>query len=47
MNIGTLRAMVDETGLAMESEERKESAFSQNHCGAKDISTITWSYCGN
>ncbi|MDK8809214.1 hypothetical protein [Corynebacterium striatum] len=47
MNIRTLQAMVDETDLAMKSEERKESTFSQNHCGAKDISTITWSYCGN
>ncbi|MDK8827113.1 hypothetical protein [Corynebacterium striatum] len=47
MNIRTLQAMVDETDLAMKSEERKESTFSQNHCGAKEISTITWSYCGN
>ena len=47
MNIRSLQAMVDETDLAMKSEERKESTFSQNHCSDKDISTITWSYCGN
>lgn len=47
MDIRTLQAIVDETDLAMKGEEPKESTFSQNHCGAKDVSTITWSYCGN
>ena len=35
MNIRSLQAMVDETDLAMKSEERKESTFSQNHAATR------------
>lgn len=42
-----LNAMVDPFDAASSVEARKESTFSQNNCGEKDISTITWSHCGN
>lgn len=47
MDIRSLNAMVDPFDAASSVEARKESTFSQNNCGEKDISTITWSHCGN
>lgn len=47
MDIRSLNAMVDSFDATASVEARKESTFSQNNCGEKDISTITWSHCGN
>jgi hypothetical protein len=47
MNLRDLNAMTDRFDASTAVEGRKESTFSQSSCGDHDVSTITWSNCGN